>query len=64
MACNPLAVWRKSKILVPDYYKNCPKSGFGENLQGIVLDSDGDKGARGLSTLAPWSRAVYKPINK
>jgi hypothetical protein len=26
------------------------------------LDTDEDKGARGLSTLAPWSRAVHKPI--
>jgi len=31
-----------------------------EILRGIVLDNDGATGARGLSTLAPWSMAVYK----
>jgi hypothetical protein len=30
-----------------------------ENLQRIILDNDGATGARGLSTLAPWSIAVY-----
>lgn len=31
--------------------------GSGENLTGIVLDSDGTTGAHGLPTLAPWSMA-------
>ena len=31
----------------------------GENLTGIVFDEDGATGARGLSTLAPWSMAVH-----